>query len=76
MKSKKSTNKEKKQNQNYKYRDQTGGFQREGGRRMDKMGEGEREIQLPVIERVSHENKGCSTGNTVNGTVLVLCGDR
>ena len=43
-------NKEKKQNQNYKYREQTDAFHREGGRKMGKMGEGERKIQLPVIE--------------------------
>lgn len=44
------------------------------GREMGKMGEREWEIQVPVIEQISHKNK--SIGNTVNGTIIVLYGDR
>ena len=39
-------------------------------------GEGEWEIQVSSYGMKSRENKGYSTGNTVNETIIVLCGER
>lgn len=37
-----------------------------------KRDKGEKEIQAPVQERISHGNKGHSTGNTIHDTIRTM----
>lgn len=48
---------------------------REGRRGMGKLGKGEGEVQLPVMEQISHRDKKPSTRNGISDTAIGLCGD-
>ena len=60
-----------------KYREQTGGGQRGGGRRgWAKQVKGMKRHKLAVMKQVSHRDEKYSLGNIVNNIVIMLCGDR
>ena len=63
-----------KQKKAHKYREQTDGYYRE--RQDGQKGEGEGEIQLPVMEQVSHKDDRYTISNIINSTEIVLYGDK
>ena len=44
----------------------------EGGGKLSKMGEREREIQTSSYVRINHKNKSHSIRNTLNGILIVI----
>ena len=71
---KNKTNEQIKQKQSHRYREQTGGFHREGRWRVGRRGEGIKRHGFPVIK--CHGDVIHSIRTIVNTTVIILCGDR